>query len=166
MRAGQHTSQACPQSSPPPCFISWLTKCYQFILKFALTSSLWSHQTLWNILSFVLKQEKGACVAGGMGFHMWAKGTLRGSAYRNVRDVLPVPGKRLSGFRHHWSLASSGHTNDPLPMSPKENHLHHHHHYFLGCLSSKVITHNSQKWSAEGRRFPGGRWTCDLRRQF
>ena len=163
MKAGQHISQACPQSSQPPCFRSWLTKCYQFILKFALTSSLWSHQTLWNILSFVLKQEEGACVANGMGFHMWAKGTLRGSAYLNVRDVFLVSGKKLSGFRHHWSLASSGLTNAPPPMSPKENH---HHHYFLGCLSSKVITRNSQKWPAERRRFPGGRWACDLWWQF
>lgn len=163
MKAGQHISQACPQSSQPPCFRSWLTKCYQFILKFALTSSLWSHQTLWNILSFVLKQEEGACVADGMGFHMWAKGTLRGSAYLNVRDIFPVSGKRLSGFRHHWSLASSGLTNAPPAMSPKEIH---HNHYFLGCLSSKIITRNSQKWPAEGRRFPGGRWACDLRWQF
>lgn len=163
MKAGQHISQACPQSSQPPCFRSWLTKCYQFILKFALTSSLWSHQTLWNILSFVLKQEEGACVADGMGFHMWAKGTLRGSAYLNVRDVFPVSGKRLSGFRHHWSLASSGLTNAPPAMSPREIH---HNHYFLGCLSSKIITRNSQKWPAEGRWFPGGRWACDLRWQF
>lgn len=108
----------------------WLTKCYQFILKFTLASSLWSHQTRWNILSFVLKCEDSGCVADGMGFHRGAEGSLRGSGFlMGQASSHFLLYKSMEGVGAQTQLESRGSSNlescclanTPPPMAPKEN---------------------------------------------